>query len=408
LLAAIQTYLRNAQDLLAATNNLSALNGAIAFGYSALANEQALDAGTKGFSQFVTNLESSGRIRHDLASQLRTLSTSAESEIAAGQFDVAIASLDLASSLIRNAGSGSLAADVASDLLLYTQTVRSAIPAAGSGPTMDHSTVPTAAGGGPMLVNFQRLGTSARSTRLVLTFSGVLNPSAAQNPANYRIIATGPDGRFDTRDDLVIPIESAAYEPVGHAVTLTASRRLSWSDRYEIWVNGSSPAGVTDLAGNLLDGNNDGKPGDDYLAAFRGTVLISPPSPSGFGKGRDAFVTSLYNEVLGRAPEPAGLFFWSKHLASKMKPEAVATSFWVSRERRILLSEHKAPPIRFGRALSDANKAWKQAMEVRAPDPTGRANTKHSAGDSGPVRAKFCGREWGPIRGVKIAPNTLP
>ena len=56
----------------------------------------------------------------------------------------------------------------------------------------------------------------------------------------------------------------------------------------------------------------------------------STPS-SGLGKGPDAFVTALYNEVLGRAPEPAGLFFWSKQLALKVKPRTVATSFWNSR-----------------------------------------------------------------------------
>ena len=57
---------------------------------------------------------------------------------------------------------------------------------------------------------------------------------------------------------------------------------------------------MTDAAGNPLDGNKDGKPGGDYLATFRGSVVLSVPSPTGFGKGRDAFVRTLYNEVLGR------------------------------------------------------------------------------------------------------------
>src|SRR5262249_26396970 len=73
-------------------------------------------------------------------------------------------------------------------------------------------------------------------------------------------------------------------------------------------------------------------------------VLVSPPSPSGFGKGPDAFVTSLYNGVLGRAPEPAGLSYWSKRFVSKVKPRTIATLFWGSRERRTLFNEHNAPP----------------------------------------------------------------
>ena len=75
-----------------------------------------------------------------------------------------------------------------------------------------------------------------------------------------------------------------------------------------------------------------------------GGVLVPPIStpqttPSGFGPGRDAFVTSLYSDVLGRSPEPAGLSFWSKQLASKVRPKTVARAFWASRERQILLSE---------------------------------------------------------------------
>ena len=35
-------------------------------------------------------------------------------------------------------------------------------------------------------------------------------------------------------------------------------------------VNGSTPAGVADASGNLLDGNGDGKPGNNYAAILCG------------------------------------------------------------------------------------------------------------------------------------------
>ena len=35
-------------------------------------------------------------------------------------------------------------------------------------------------------------------------------------------------------------------------------------------VNGSTPAGVADASGNLLHGNGDGKPGNNYVAILRG------------------------------------------------------------------------------------------------------------------------------------------
>jgi Putative Ig domain/Domain of unknown function (DUF4214)/PKD domain len=104
--------------------------------------------------------------------------------------------------------------------------------------------------------------------------------------------------------------------------------------------------------------------------------VVVTPYVSGYGPGPDAFVTTLYNQVLGRAPEPAGLLFWSKQLASKVKPRTIATAFWASRERHILQREHKAPPIAFGRALKSAAHAWKQATKVGAVHPTGKATAK--------------------------------
>ena len=44
-------------------------------------------------------------------------------------------------------------------------------------------------------------------------------------------------------------------------------------------VNGSTPAGVADASGNLLDGNGDGKPGDNYVAILRGFGLEKPGAP---------------------------------------------------------------------------------------------------------------------------------
>jgi hypothetical protein len=44
-------------------------------------------------------------------------------------------------------------------------------------------------------------------------------------------------------------------------------------------INGSTPTGVADVSGNLLDGNGDGKPGDNYVAILRGFGLDKPGVP---------------------------------------------------------------------------------------------------------------------------------
>src|SRR5207248_3193884 len=58
----------------------------------------------------------------------------------------------------------------------------------------------------PEVVNVTRFGIHHQPTQIVLTFNGALDPAQAQNLANYRLVAPGPDGKFGTADDRVIPI----------------------------------------------------------------------------------------------------------------------------------------------------------------------------------------------------------
>ena len=50
------------------------------------------------------------------------------------------------------------------------------------------------------------------------------------------------------------------------------------------------------------------------MDALGNAVVAANPSLSPAGAGNDAFVTRLYQQVMGRAPEPAGLRFWSDML----------------------------------------------------------------------------------------------
>lgn len=122
----------------------------------------------------------------------------------------------------------------------------------------------------------------------------------------------------------------------------------------------------------------------DLSSSSLNSTQVSPPvtpqpTSSGFGLGRDAFVSTLYKDLLGRAPEPAGLFFWSKQLASKTKTSSVARSIWFSRERHILLKEHKAPTISFRHAFREASNAWKQAKNVGTAHLAASTITRPSA-----------------------------
>ncbi len=122
----------------------------------------------------------------------------------------------------------------------------------------------------PLVQQVQRIGFHDQHTQVAVSFNEPLASSAVQGLTNYRILAAGLDGRFGTHDDQLIAIESAIYDSSTNTVTLTPARRLNLHRRYELIVNGSTPTGVADLAGNLLDGAGNGRPGSNYVVVLRG------------------------------------------------------------------------------------------------------------------------------------------
>jgi ELWxxDGT repeat protein/autotransporter-associated beta strand protein len=131
----------------------------------------------------------------------------------------------------------------------------------------------------PVVKSVERLGYHWQPTRLQVTFSEPLSRSSVQDIANYIVIAPGPDGRFGTRDDWSIPIRSARYDASTNTVTLSPAERLNVHWRYELVVKGSAATGVTDLAGNRLDGVGNGRPGSNYVVVLRGFGKDEPGHP---------------------------------------------------------------------------------------------------------------------------------
>jgi virginiamycin B lyase len=126
----------------------------------------------------------------------------------------------------------------------------------------------------PAVVGFERLGIHRQPTRLVLAFSAPLDPARAQDPSNYILAAPGPDRIFGTRDDRVIPIVAATYDPAADTVTLAPRRRLDRHRPFQLTVVGTGPRGVAGVDGTLLDGGRTGQPGSDFVVRFgRGAAL---------------------------------------------------------------------------------------------------------------------------------------
>jgi hypothetical protein len=76
-----------------------------------------------------------------------------------------------------------------------------------------------------------------------------------------------------------------------------------------------------------------------------GVPSATPVAPSGYGPGRDAFVESLYTQILGRNALQSEVDYWSSVLARGATTNRVANLIWNSREHRTLVRNHEAPGI---------------------------------------------------------------
>jgi hypothetical protein len=78
--------------------------------------------------------------------------------------------------------------------------------------------------------------------------------------------------------------------------------------------------------------------------------------------GAMAFVTALYQDVLGRAPDAAGLATWLQSTYSGVSQAAIAHGFWISAEHRGLQID-RLYGIYLHRAADSAGRAmWVQAL----------------------------------------------
>jgi hypothetical protein len=69
----------------------------------------------------------------------------------------------------------------------------------------------------PTVADIGRIGVHCQQTRLIVTFSGVVNPTLAENPTSYSVI---------TKTGQRIRIKSATYHPATNSVTLIPAIRL--------------------------------------------------------------------------------------------------------------------------------------------------------------------------------------
>jgi hypothetical protein len=127
----------------------------------------------------------------------------------------------------------------------------------------------------PTIVAFVPVSNGSAITGLSVTFSEPMDPVRAANLQNYASYLTtpGPDGRLGTYDDGSVSITGVSYNPTTLQAVMTLKSPLPLGTFYQVVLDrdaGLVPGrGLTDLAGNLLDGTGTGKaPGTPYVTTF--------------------------------------------------------------------------------------------------------------------------------------------
>lgn len=127
-------------------------------------------------------------------------------------------------------------------------------------------------------------------TQITVMFSEIMsNPDGdteandVTNPASYRLLRAGSDESFQTTecavaqgDDELITMDSVTYDATLQIAALSLNGGTALEpDSYRLLVCGTTS--LTDIEGNLLDGNEDGIGGDDFTRNFQ--VATIPDSP---------------------------------------------------------------------------------------------------------------------------------
>ncbi len=127
------------------------------------------------------------------------------------------------------------------------------------------SEVPAVGLGRVDLVRNQRQQVS----RIVVHFTGALNPTQAGLRNTYRLATAGRGGSFTARNAAAIKFGKPVYDASNNTVTITPNRPFGLKRPVQLLVRGNGPSGLQDSYGRYIDGANTGEAGSN------GTAILS-------------------------------------------------------------------------------------------------------------------------------------
>ena len=121
-------------------------------------------------------------------------------------------------------------------------------------------------------------GTStAAVSQITLTFSSALNAVDASSASTYTLVGAGADGMFGTSDDVTYAL-TPQYTAGSTQVTLVNPGGALAGGLYQLTVLAGATGGIHDVNGLLLDGDNNGTAGGNYVRTFTVASDTTPPS----------------------------------------------------------------------------------------------------------------------------------
>lgn len=114
-------------------------------------------------------------------------------------------------------------------------------------------------------------------TEIVVDLSGPVNAARADSLANYQLKSAGRNGSFTARNSPVVRLRSAAFDAATNTVTLAARKPFALAKPVQLTIDGTSPSGLQDTTGQLIDGDGNGTAGGNAVAVIRhGVVTLNP------------------------------------------------------------------------------------------------------------------------------------
>ena len=100
-----------------------------------------------------------------------------------------------------------------------------------------------------------------------------MDSSSVQNMANYQLISAGRDGKLGTRDDTKLTISKVTYNSATRLAMITSRQAMTTTGIYRLTALATSTtAGLKSGNGKLIDGDNNGSAGGNYIKNFGKTI----------------------------------------------------------------------------------------------------------------------------------------